>query len=142
MMKMRREDFYEKLWKETAGKPGFNPEFVNQTNKDNVAKKREYLSMLYDYLSVSEEKYGIRHKRVEDCPDEVVHNAFRSIFGDMLKYKKKGLASKLEPTQTAQKESQLELNLSYSDPKAFERHLAALDGYPLNKNPDYPSFEH
>ena len=143
MMNMRREDFYEKLYNETAGKAGFNPEFVNQTNQDNVAKKREYISMIYNKLSVSEEDYGMKFMPVEKCPEKVIHRVFRRLFDDMIKYKReKGLASKVEPPQTAKKESQLELSLSCSDPKAFERCFEALDGYHLNKNRDYPSFSH
>lgn len=141
MMNMRREDFYEKLYNATAGKAGFNPEFVNQTNQYNVAKKREYISMIYDKLSVSQKKYGVKHKKVADCPDEVIHETFQRLFTDMINYKKgKGLVSKLEPAQTPKNEGQLELSLSCSDPKALERHLEALDGYHWNKNRDYPSF--
>ncbi len=142
MMNMRREDFYRKLLAETVSKPGFNPEFVNQTNQYNVAKKKEYISMIYDKLSVSQKKYGVKHKKVKDCPEEVIHKTFQRLFKDAVEYKEKGLASKVEPAQIAKKEGQLELSLSYSDPKAFERHLEALDGYHWNKNKDYPSFSH
>lgn len=128
-----------KLLSETADKPGFNPEFVNQTNQYNAAKKREYISMIYDKLSVSEKEYGVKHKKVQDCPEEVIHKVFKRLFNDALNYKERGLVSKLEPAHT-KKENQLELGLSSSPD--FKKHLEALDGYNWNKNPNYPSFSH
>lgn len=143
MMKMRKDNFYEELWKKTAGNPGFNKEFVNQTNQYNVGEKREYILMIYDKLKVSPATYGKKYLPVQECPEEVIDRVFKRLFADMIKYKKgEGLASivtRPQTDRTEKKGSQLELSLSVSDPKAFEKHLAALDGYHWNKNRDYPS---
>ena len=96
--------------------------------------------MIYDKLSVSEKKYGVKHKKVKDCPEEVIHKTFQRLFKDALAYKEKGLVSKVEPAQTTKNEGQLELSLSYSPHQDLQKHLEALDGYHWNKNRDYPSF--
>ncbi|MFH0831556.1 MAG: hypothetical protein V1886_01685 [archaeon] len=110
MMKIKKNDFYAILLNETIYKPCFNPDFVTQTNRYNVGKKKELISLIYDKLRVSRLDYGKKFELVSQCPERVVHHVFERLYNDALKAKEKGLVTKFK--------SPLEL------------HLGALDGGP------------
>ncbi len=113
MMKMRREEFYAILLNETINKPGFNHNFLAQTNQYNVTKKKEMVSLIYEKLRVSQGEYGKKFEVVSKCPERVIHHVFERLLKEALKAREKGLIGKInqEPKLTD-----------------FQRHLGALDG--------------
>ena len=123
---MKIEDYYRFILEKVK-----NPDFVTFTNDANEVEKRKMLSVYYSKINIEGETEPVSVFSPK-CERKYIHGTFKRIYNDAVKWaesqKIKGLEKRVE--------SQPDL---FPQQSAFERHLAALDGYNWNKNRDYPS---